>query len=191
MHCVKSESIWTIMLNLFLGSHGLCLMCNFSFQSIATLCITVIPPFWYIVQAPSSGRIKQKEDKSRHIGLTIEVRVWHGAWFYPMERWHGIMCKSCSGTQGQHVKCGANQWKDIVLLTRQFQDELRADFIQFECIFTVLVQTVFDTMASWMLAALGFIMSFMGALFMLWFISYNDINGCELKNKNALTCIIS
>lgn len=63
------------MLNLSLGSHGLCLMCNFSFQGIATLCITVIPPFWHIVQAQSSGRIKQKEDKFRHIGLTVEVRV--------------------------------------------------------------------------------------------------------------------
>jgi hypothetical protein len=58
------------------------------------------------------------------------------------------MFKFCSRRHGQGVKCGANQWKDIVLLTRTFKEELRADFIQFECIFTVLVKTVFDTVAS-------------------------------------------
>jgi hypothetical protein len=49
--------------------------CNFRFQGIATLCIKVIPIFWYTIQASFSGRIKQKEDESRYIDLTMEVRV--------------------------------------------------------------------------------------------------------------------
>jgi hypothetical protein len=61
-------------------------MCNFSFQGIATLCITVIPPFRHIVQAPSSGRIKQKED--------IQTFTSH------------------NGSKGGGIEFGAIKWED-------------------------------------------------------------------------------